>query len=114
MAIGIDNLLKLTNELGKLGTNIAHVFDDGKINAGDLQYAIAIFMEIPEWATIKYSDLIAEYKDLDATEQEQLAKAFETNFDLVNDTIENTIEEGLAIVFNVVKFIMIFIKKKSA
>lgn len=108
MAIGIENMLKLTKSAGVIGSAAVKI-PEGGINADDIVYAIDIVKEIPNLATVKYSELNAERKDIDVEEKARLAEAFKESFNLDNDSLEDLVEEGVDILFAFVKFISRFI-----
>jgi len=109
--IGIENLEKVAKSLGNIGTQLDRAWADKQINLEDMDEGIAIVMELPQLATVKYSQLDDEVKDLDEEEKVRMSNTFKSAFDLKNDSVEQNIEEGLIIVLGVIRFVMIFIKK---
>jgi hypothetical protein len=113
MAVGIENLSKATVAFSKIGSAIGDAFEDKQINIKDIPEAVEIITVLPSFAAIKYSELVAEAKDLDATEKVQLGELFKVNFNIINDDLEATIEEGVDFLFAGFKFLGRFMKKAA-
>lgn len=111
--IGIENLEKVAKSVGKIGTQVGSALEDGKVNMEDIDEGMAIIMEFPNLSSVKYSQLDDEVKDIDDAEKARLAQVFSESFNLPNDNIEETIEEGLVIILGVVRFVMRFMKKPA-
>jgi hypothetical protein len=112
--IGIENISKLTVAVGKIGSSVSDALANGKIGLEDMPEGIEIVQALPSLASVKIADLTAEVKDLDAVEQAKVAQLFKDNFNIVNDNLEATIEEGLDFLLSAVKFFSRFIKKAEA
>jgi hypothetical protein len=112
--IGIENISKVTAVVGKLGSSISDALANGKIGIEDMPEGIEIVTALSSLSGVKFAEISAEVKDLDASEQAALAQLFKANFNIVNDSLEGTIEEGLDFLLVAVKFFSRFIKKTEA
>lgn len=111
--LGIENLSKAVVAVGKIGSSIGDAFEDKKIDFKDIPEAVEIITVLPSLTAIKYAELVAEAKDLDHSEKLILAQLFNDNFNIVNDSLEATIEEGIEFLLAAVKFLSRFIKKAA-
>lgn len=112
--IGIENLSKATVALGKIGSSVGDALANGKIGLEDTPEGMEIVQVVPVLLSVDVAAAKAEAKDIDAEEKAKLAELFRANFNLVNDDLEATIEEGVEFLFAGVKFFSRFLKKAEA
>lgn len=86
--------------------NAAEVVDavlaDGKVDFKDLPKLPAMLGVLKGFTGISWKDLPHEAGDMDPAEAKELADLFAKEFDISNDKLEATIEQGLQIVYQVV------------
>ena len=77
------------------------VFKDGKVTLSDLSEAPALLSALRDFAAVPYAQLMPEVTDLSKEEAVDLSAHFATHFNIVNDSVEGTIETGFAILLNI-------------
>lgn len=78
--------------------------DDGKVDVKDLAHLIAPLSKLP--AAISDAKVaIDEFKDLDQAEKGNLMAALATEYDIADDKLEIKVEEGIALIIQLGKFL---------
>lgn len=108
-ALNIENLKSLTVAVAKLGVGMAGVLEDGTVTISDMKHIPAILGGLRSLSVVEYKKLLPEMKDLNDAEREELGKLFGTEFNIVNDSLEATIEQGLALLLMALQAIMTFV-----
>ncbi len=93
MPLGIENLKKAVHLAIALPVQIAKTIK-GKFQLFDLLAFIDEFKELTEVNKVR-KDVLAEIKDLDAAERDQLHAFIVDEFDIPNDKVELFIENAL-------------------
>lgn len=99
--IGIANIEKLVQATAQFATVVGKVAQGG-ITLTDLRYLPDAFEVASLFFRVSYSELQAELADLSVQEKEKLADMFRQRFDLPSDSIEQTVEAGVALLLEVV------------
>lgn len=102
--LGIENLKKA----GKFGVSLGMQFEeataDEKFTWTDLFGFFDELIQIPGIVNNRAA-IVAEFKDLDETERNELLEYLKDEFNLDNDTLEAKIEKGLDIAFALLSYI---------
>lgn len=107
--MGIDQL-KIVAKFGiDLGEAFAAALADKKITLQEALGFLPTVMALPGILQAK-DQIVAEFKDLDMAEREELNKYIQTEFDIANDQLENKIEKGLIAAVAVLDLIEAFQK----
>lgn len=73
------------------------VFADGVVSARDIASLPSLLRALKEFGDVDYTQLLPEAIDLSVDEAKLVAAAFNEHFNIQNDTIEDTIESGIAL-----------------
>lgn len=103
MALGIETLKKASLLGIQLGKAVETSVKDG-FTLADLSNFILPLSQLPALLQDK-ALMVAEFKDLDATERQELLDYVSANLDLENDKLEATIEKGLAVIVSVLDLV---------
>jgi len=103
MALGIENLKKAAKLLISFGQKIESTSKDG-FQAIELFSFLGEVSQVPDIISHK-DDIVAEFKDLDATERAELVSYIETELVLENKKTEEIIEAGLALLISVLTLV---------
>lgn len=106
--VGIANLTILTMGVGELATVGGKVFENGRVDLGDIMHLRSAMSALKKFTDVDYKALWPEAKDIDAEEAEALSSLFEEVFDLppALDSVESIVEAGLAYLLDFVDLLM--------
>ncbi len=115
--VGIEQIEALAVAIGKSSSLAVAILSDGKVDLKDLHHLPAVFPALKAFASVDFAALWAQFNDLDDAEKVQLSDTFRREFDLANDSIEDVIEAGFAILMDtgsaIQKLKDIFLKVKG-
>ena len=94
--LGIEKLQRFVFNLADLGMDVDRSLEDGKISISEgLSMAIENIPDfVEDWRDRK--EILAQWRDADSVEKENLKKALAEHFDISNDKAENLIEKLFA------------------
>jgi len=92
----IDGLALLMNVLGE-------VFEDGKVDWADVASVSSLFTALNQLIHVDFNVVVPASKDLTEADKAIISKAFNEKFDIQDDSIENTIEDGLKYLLDGIK-----------
>lgn len=101
--LGIENLKKvivLTTTLANTGDAVGH-----DTTAARWAKLLGLISAIPNAASIDFKAVMPEIKDLDEAEKAEILALFKADFDIADDKLEAAIEDGLAIVHDLVSVV---------
>lgn len=81
------------------------VLADGRVDGKDLFQVGKLLTAIRGFGAVDFKEIIPEALDIDAQESTELAAHFAATFNLSNDAVEATVEQGLALVLQGVQAI---------
>ncbi len=90
----IDNLLVAICHAAVV---VEGIFEDGKVDFGDLSRLPALLGVMREFSAVSFADILPQVKDIDPAEAAGLASRFKAALNLKNDDVEATIKQGLDI-----------------
>lgn len=111
--LGTENLKKVLAFALGLGNELAKGFEDGKLSLVEGMGLADNLLAIPGLISAR-KEILAELKDLDAAERQELFDYVKQEFDLPDDRIEAIVEEALGLVENIVAIIYTFQQLKKA
>jgi hypothetical protein len=88
-----------------LGNSLGKALEDKKIGLSDLPLIMGPMAKLPA-ALAGLGEVSVELKDLTGEELEELYEFARTEFDIPNESVEDAIKEGLALVAQIHAFIM--------
>lgn len=103
MAVGIENLKKASKLLISFGQKIESTSKDG-FQIVELFSFLGELSQIPDIFAHK-DDIVAEFKDLDATERADLVTYIETELVLENKKVEGIIEAALGLLISLLQLV---------
>ena len=104
--MGIENLKLVTRATARVATSVGNALEDGKLDLNDL-WSEGPTLVTSLWS-LKDADFSAikdEVADFDDKEKRELADVFSIEFDIVNDSVEYIVEQGVAIVIDLLNAI---------
>ena len=103
--LGIEETKELLLPCMKLGEGIGKAFEDGKFTTWEgimlSPKMLPIIKEAKDWR-----EVIAEMKDIDPMEAEELKQFIRDNFDIAEDQLEARIEAGMFIVISLIAYLV--------
>lgn len=96
--IGIENIQKVGDFVADMANIVGDVFEDGAINAGDLDQLIPAGTAVLNLKGIKVSELGSELKDFSPEERESFIARLKERFDIPQDKIEMVVEKAISII----------------
>jgi hypothetical protein len=107
--IGVENLVKLASAVGQLGTLGYDIMEDGKISLRDLGHIREALVCVRAFMAIDYKSTLPEIKDLSDAEVAELSAAFNASLKIGGGTTERAVEDGLAMIVQILEVIAQFI-----
>jgi hypothetical protein len=105
--LGTENLKKLIDFSLGLAEKLAEDLKDKKISIAELVGFLPELIQIP--GIVKsFPDIAAEFKDLDATERQELVDYFAEKFDIPDDKIEAFVENALSQAVSLISLVQQF------
>jgi hypothetical protein len=111
--IGIENIEIMICGVASLTTAVAALIDNGP-GVDDIPAVQTAAIDLFKVKDCKFDQIKPEIDNMDTVEQERVAKLFEEKFDIKADSVEKTIEEGVAMLLTVLPFVMMVISKVLA
>lgn len=109
---GIQNILSLQEGALKVQAAALAVMDNGGLDMGDIGDLPKLVSGLKDLWLVDLQQVLPEFKDLDAEERLVLAKSFAEGFDIKNDDTEAAIEQGQAMLLELVSAILLVFGKK--
>jgi hypothetical protein len=106
--LGISQLILLTSAVASLSNTMSSVLEDGKVDWSDTSSVLDLFSGLKEIAAVDFNLVVPELKDIDQAEMQKLADVFSTKFNIKNDSLEATIEQGLKMILKAHEAILFF------
>lgn len=104
--LGIENLCLCVKAAACLGTVINDVAKDKSISVSDLVFLPKLYSLVPLVTDLKIADLKKEIEDLSDEEIADLHAVFAENLNLEgHEVIEGLLEQGIATIFQLLKFL---------
>lgn len=98
--VGIETLKLVTAEVAGAFTSVAKIVEGG-IDLTDLPEGWHLLTQVKQLGEdFNLAALKTEVADADKTEQLELYDVFKANFHLADDSLENTLEQGLLVLFD--------------
>ncbi len=101
----ISELKDLAYALALSANAVDAVLADGHVDGKDLLQVPEILKALKAYGSVDFKEIVPEAIDIDAEEAKDLAARFAEAFNLSNDTIEATVEQGLSLVLQGVEAI---------
>lgn len=102
---GVEDVKKVLLWGAKLSVAVVEaIVDDGKIDFGE---GIGIGLKAVGIPVKSFKPMIAQLKDMDETEQQEIVDAFVEAFDLTNEEAEVKIEQTVAFILSLVAVITV-------
>ena len=112
LKLGTENIKALLAFAFAFGRALEKSLEDGKFQLDDIGNFLPAFMAGGE-AFKDVKQAIAEIKDLEPGEIQELHSYIVGEFDLANDAIEAFIEDGLGLVINAYNLVKIYLKAQN-
>jgi hypothetical protein len=108
--LGVQEVKDLASAVAKTGAAAAKILADGQVTLSDTVHLPGVLAGLKGFADVEYLALLPELKDLDEAERAELAKDFQSKFDIPNDTVEAVVEQGYALLLEGLDAVMAFLK----
>ena len=95
--LSIDELKKLFLATIDMGNACGATFEDGKIGLGDISALMQFAHSAKDMSLVNFGKAMPQFKDLDASELEELVNLVEENFDIPQDAVEAKVEQILGL-----------------
>lgn len=105
----ITNVKLIVSSVAQFSTIASKIAADGKVDLMDLAQVPALLGALTPLASLEFSQVLPEVKDLDANELSILSETFAQLLDLPDDKMEIKVEAGLKLVGDLFKSVTAFL-----
>lgn len=95
--LGVDEIKKALKALCAVSEVAESVIVEQGGALKKLSHLVAIGDDVVSLLVVKWPQVVAELKDIDAVERQELLKSVAADLDLKNDNVEAAIEKGLEV-----------------